>query len=90
MPETPSDRGSLDLLDPDEWNEGVDRAARERAERRRARQARYARPDRPRAEHGTARRLAGTRWGRVLIGCVAALALATLAGLVALWPAPRS
>ena len=41
VPETPSDRGSLDLLDPDEWNERADRAARERAERRRARQARH-------------------------------------------------
>ena len=89
VPETPSDRGSLDLLDPDEWNKAADRAARERAERRRARQARHARPDLPPAEHGAARRLAGTRWGRLLIGCVAALALATVVGLVALWPSPR-
>jgi uncharacterized membrane protein len=92
VPETPSDRGSLDLLDPDEWNEGADRAARERAERRRARQARHARPAlpvRPPAGPGSARRLAATRWGRVLVGSVAVLALATLVGLLALWPSPR-
>jgi len=91
VPETPSDRGSLDLLDPDEWNEGADRAARERAERRRARQARHPRPGRDDhlpAGHGGARRLAGTGLGRLLIGSVGALALATLVGLFALWPSP--
>jgi uncharacterized membrane protein len=91
VPETPSDRGSLDLLDPDEWNERVDRAARERAERRRARQARHnrsTRDDHAPATHSAARRLAGTRWGRLLIACVVALALATLVGLCALWPSP--
>lgn len=34
-----------------------------------------------------ARTLAGTPAGRLLIGCVTAVALATVAGLVALWPA---
>jgi uncharacterized membrane protein len=95
VPETPSDRGSLDLLDPDEWNEGVDRAARERAERRRARQARHPHPhstrddDHDPAEHSATRRLSGTRWGRLLIAAVGALALATVVGLIALWPSPH-
>jgi uncharacterized membrane protein len=86
----PGDRDSLDALDPDEWNESADRAARERAERRRARQARHPRRERDqRSPAASGRRLIGTGWGQVLIAAVAALALATLIGLFALWPSPR-
>jgi uncharacterized membrane protein len=52
--------------------------ARNRDARRRAREA--ARHD------GGQDRLLRSRWGRVLVGSVVALALATLIGLVALWP----
>ena len=58
VPETPSDRGSLDLLDPDEWNKAADRAARERAERRRAR-AGTPRPPRSPARGARRRTTAG-------------------------------
>jgi uncharacterized membrane protein len=63
------------------YHDEADRAARERAERRRARRRRRESPD--------GSRLSATPWGRVLIGTVAALAVATTVGLVALWPADR-
>jgi uncharacterized membrane protein len=84
--DAPPGHDALDAIDPDEWNATVDRAARERAERRRTRQDRKTgRPARERAPRDH-RRLADTRWGRVLVLAVAALALGTLVGLVALWP----
>ena len=91
MPDRPDDRDSLDALDPDEWNEAADRAARERAERRRVRQTRHAHRGRDRDDRAPApsgRRLIQTGWGRALIAAVAALALATMIGLLALWPSP--
>ena len=81
----------LDSLDPDEWNAGTDAAARARAERRRSRQHRRNGRRAPRARlrpfasHAHTRLLA-TSWGRVLVGSVAVLLLATVIGLVALWP----
>jgi uncharacterized membrane protein len=84
--DTPPGHDALDVIDPDEWNATADRAARERAERRRARQTgRTPRPgrDHPPRSH---RRLADTRWGRVLVIAVGVLAVGTLVGLVALWP----
>jgi uncharacterized membrane protein len=84
--DAPPGHDALDVIDPDEWNATADHAARERAERRRARQDRRT----PRSPLQRAprdhRRLADTRWGRVLVLAVAALALGTLVGLVALWP----
>jgi uncharacterized membrane protein len=61
---------------PDEFYADFDRRARARRERRTARR----RSDRD------ASSLGGSRAGRILIGAVAALALLTVIGLVALWP----
>jgi uncharacterized membrane protein len=87
-------RDALDTIDEDEWGASADRAERERAERRRAREARRARSaldDRPLSRDAPRppRRLTRTLWGRLLVGSVGALALATVVGLVALWPAGR-
>ncbi len=70
----------LDLIDPDEYFSDYDRRARERRERRSSRRRRRA----PRAHEGDS--LARTPGGRALIAAVAALAAATLIGLVVLWP----
>jgi hypothetical protein len=83
------DGDPLDVIDPDEWNESADRAARERARRRRARQAQHSHRrhhDRAAARGAAPSRLVGTRWGRVLIGSVGTLAVATVVGLLLLWP----
>jgi uncharacterized membrane protein len=68
-------RDALEDVDPDDWNAARNRRERARAERR-ARRVRE-RTDRP---------LLATRSGRVLVGSVALLAAATVAGLVLLWP----
>jgi uncharacterized membrane protein len=84
------DSDSLDAIDPDDWNAAADRAARERALRRREREARHdqrERRHRDGAAGGSGSRLIATRWGRVLVGSVVALALATVVGLLVLWPA---
>jgi uncharacterized membrane protein len=84
---------ALDDIDPGEWNAEADRTARERAERRRARAAK--RDTRPRsgrdgrAGAGRVGWLIDTRWGRVLGCAVAALAVATVVGLIALWPSAQ-
>lgn len=65
--------------DPGEWSApGPGSRARERARRRQERELREKAP--------RAGGLLGERWGRVLVGTVAALALATVIGLIALWP----
>jgi uncharacterized membrane protein len=80
----------LDSIDPEEWAATGDASARARAERRRARQERRAdghpaTPPAPPHDHDR-RLLLATRWGRVLIGSVGALLVATVVGLIALWP----
>ena len=94
MQERASDAGAVDAIDPDARNEQADPAARERAQRWQAREARRAdhRPGRARARRVGATelgRLITTRWGRVLIGSVGVLALATTVGLLVLWPSAR-
>jgi uncharacterized membrane protein len=69
-------------VDDHAWEPDVlDRRARAR------RDARQIRRQRRGPAGNEARELAGSRAGRVLIGAVAAIAIATLGGLVALWPA---
>jgi uncharacterized membrane protein len=73
----------------EEWADERDAASRARAERRRARRERRPRRrKRVRAARGrnASAHLWSTRWGRGLIVAVGALALATLVGLLALWP----
>jgi uncharacterized membrane protein len=70
-------------LDPGEWSApGPGSRARERARRRQQRELREKAP--PAGERGGG--LLRERWGRILVGTVAALALATVIGLIALWP----
>jgi uncharacterized membrane protein len=89
VPEPSTTHDALDDIDPSEWNAGADRAARERAQRRRSRATQRA-ERRPSAEStrgdGDIARLAGTAWGRALLGSVGALAIATAIGLLAMWP----
>jgi uncharacterized membrane protein len=87
--ERPTTQDALDDIDPSEWNEAADRATRERAQRRHDRAARRVeRPPSAKAagRHGDIGRLGTTAWGRVLLGSVAALAIATAVGLLAMWP----
>jgi uncharacterized membrane protein len=84
----------LDSPGPDEQHATAEPVALEREERRRAREARRtaprARPHRGDSPGGHATsRLLTTTWGRVLMGAVAALLVATLVGVVALWPSVR-
>jgi uncharacterized membrane protein len=73
----------LELIDPDDFFSDYDRRARERLERRsRKRRGRKSRV----SEAKDSSSLAGAPGGRALIGAVAALAAATLIGLVVLWP----
>ncbi len=77
----------LELIDPDEFFSDYDRRARERRERRsRKRRRQVRRP--PAADDGDS--LARTPGGRALIAAVAALAAATLIGLLVLWPSGGS
>jgi uncharacterized membrane protein len=69
--------------DPGDWSEaGPDARTRERARRRQERELREREPRRS----GNGGGLLAERWGRILVGLVAALALATAVGLVAMWP----
>jgi uncharacterized membrane protein len=80
--------GYEDAVDPEDFYADLDRRARERRERRTGRRRRLPRP--PRVPLGDAfheaRHLARTPAGRVLVGAVAAIALFTAIGLIALWP----
>jgi uncharacterized membrane protein len=88
--ERSTNRDALDDIDPSEWTAHADHVARERAERRRARAAKRSPQltgeETTRSGPGQPRRLVDTRWGRVLVASVGALAAATAIGLVALWP----
>jgi uncharacterized membrane protein len=83
----PGERDALAQLDPDDWNAAHDAAERARAERRaeRARRRDQAPPRPPRERH-LATGLLATTPGRLLAAAAGALALLTIAGLVALWP----
>jgi uncharacterized membrane protein len=76
--------------DPEAWEAAPGSAARERARRREQRQLeREQKPSRirlPRPPRGPSSGLLAARGGRALVGAVGALALATVVGLVALWP----
>lgn len=93
-PERPDVPEVVDSVDPDERHATSDPADREREERRRAREARRlsrapALPA-PEPDGEQARdRLLATTWGRILVGAVATLLVATLVGVIALWPAAR-
>ncbi|MEA2385633.1 MAG: hypothetical protein QOH72_5604 [Solirubrobacteraceae bacterium] len=86
MDPSSEDRGAaLDVIEPAEWTAGDDAAvARARAERRRAR-AHSRRP----ARDGGLVALRATRSGRLLLGAATLLLLATIVGVVALWPGAR-
>jgi uncharacterized membrane protein len=76
--------------DPDGWEATPGSSARERARRREQRRLeKTERPSRGRTPHLPRSGLLGTHWGRVLVAAVAALALATGIGLIALWPGAR-
>ena len=68
-----------DALDPDDFYADYEARARARRERRLHRRRRG-------FQIGEVRHLWETRAGRVLVGTVAALAMATVVGLIALWP----
>lgn len=71
----------LDLLDPDEFFADHDRRERQRRERRVVRENR-----RSRGRTSERSALATAPAGRILLVAVAAIALATIVGLIALWP----
>lgn len=73
-----------DEVDFDELFADRDRRGRERTQRRRARRRRTAHWSVPALSE--VRLLAQTRAGRILLVCATVLVLATVAGLVALWP----
>jgi uncharacterized membrane protein len=75
---------SFDAIDVDDWNASADTFERARAQRRAERARRRA--VRPQPEPPDVGGLLATTSGRVLVGAVAVLALATVIGLVALWP----
>lgn len=80
--------GRDDAFDADGFFADAERRAVERARRRQQREHNR-RPRRRRVAAGTtaeARHLAATPAGRILIGACVAIALATVVGLVALWP----
>jgi uncharacterized membrane protein len=74
---------ALDLIDPDDVNRAADAAARARAERRRERQERRSARRFSRVPRAGAY---ADRWSRILAALVAALLIATVVGLVVLWP----
>jgi uncharacterized membrane protein len=82
---TSRDRGgTTGVIEPAEWAAEDDAAARDRAERRRGR-AESRRP----VPAGGPGALRATRSGRVLLGAAALLLVATVVGLVTLWPGAR-
>jgi uncharacterized membrane protein len=76
--------GGTGLIAPADWTAEDDAAAHARTERRRAR-AESRRP----ARSSALAALGATRSGRLLLGAATLLLLATVVGLVALWPGAR-